>query len=217
VGDAAERTAGVVLAAGTGSRFLAAVPKLLWPFRGRPLVAWVLDAVLAADLDGVAVVTGAVDLSSLLDGLDGRVVVAENPCWVDGQASSLRRGLEWCHAAGFDAAVVGLGDQPLVPASAWRTVGRARESPIATATYRGRRRPPVRLHRTVWPLVSGTGDEGARELMRRRPDLVREVACEGDPVDVDTVEDLRRLDEIAADVVPRATESAEEVPGTEER
>jgi len=198
--DAArERVAAVLLAAGEGTRFHGG-PKLLWPFLGRPLVAWALDAAVEAGLDAVVLVTGAVDLDRVTTRGGAGAAVVHNPRWAAGQASSLACGIAWCADRGFAAAVVGLGDQPLVPASAWRAVGRpgGQESrPVVTASYGGRRRPPVRLHRSVWSLLSTDGDEGARELMRRRPDLVREVACEGSPADVDTLEDLRRLEAAA--------------------
>lgn len=188
------RVAAVVLAAGAGTRFDGGAPKLLSSFRGRPLAAWALDAALAAGLDGVAVVTGGTDLAPLLGALGPGVAELRHGGWAAGQATSLARARDWGDAAGFDAIVVGLADQPLVTAGAWRAVGRARAGPVVVATFGGRRRPPVRLDREVWPLLPAEGDEGARALMRRRPELVHEVACEGDPDDVDTLADLHRLE-----------------------
>lgn len=181
-----------MLAAGEGSRFGGEVPKLLTPYRDRPLVAWAVAAASGAALDEVIVVMGAVDLSEVLGGTGATLLANED--WALGQATSLRVALDWCARQGHVAAVVGLGDQPLVPSSAWRAVADAPGGPIVVATYGGRRRNPVRLDRAVWPLLPLDGDEGARVLMRARPDLVAEVACDGDPSDVDTAEDLAALE-----------------------
>lgn len=195
VGRTAAGVGAVVLAAGGGTRFEGAAHKLVAPFRGRPLVAWSIEAALAAGLGTVVVVSGAVRLDELVGEIaGGTVAVVANDRWRAGQASSLRVGIEWCAARGLEAAVVGAGDQPLVGAAAWRAVAAATHAPVVTATFGGRRRPPVRLDRSVWPLLASEGDEGARQLMRRHPHLVGEVACEGDPTDVDTLDDLLRLE-----------------------
>ena len=185
----AVRTAAVVLAAGRGSRFVGG-PKLLAPFRGRPLVVSAVASALEAGLDETVVVVGEVRLTGVLP---PGVTVVENPRWREGIATSLAAAVRHAQAVGHEAAVVGLGDQPLVPGAAWAAVA-ASTAPVAVATYSGARRNPVRLARAVWPLLPTTGDEGARALVRDRPDLVVEVPCPGDPRDVDTTEDLRTLE-----------------------
>lgn len=184
--------AGVVLAAGAGSRFRdgdagAAGHKLRAGFRGRPVVSWVLDTVLEVGFNQVFVVTGAVDLADLVP---PGVTEIHNPAWATGQSSSLQVAVAAADAAGHGVIVIGLGDQPLVPAAAWRSVG-ASAGPIVTATFDGERRPPVKLARSVWAELPTEGDAGARTLMQRRPELVSEIPCRGNPADIDTVEDLR--------------------------
>ncbi|MFZ2057173.1 MAG: nucleotidyltransferase family protein [Acidimicrobiales bacterium] len=187
--------AAVILAAGAGTRFNQGDPdarpgaKLLAKARGRPLLAWAIAPALEADLDELVVVSGAVDLSGVVP--DGATLL-RNDDWSLGQATSLRVALDWCARQGHLSAVVGLGDLPGLTVDAWRTVAAARGGPIVFATYYGRRGHPVRLDAEIWLLLPISGDEGARSLANRRPELVTEVACEGRTVDIDTQEDLRR-------------------------
>jgi CTP:molybdopterin cytidylyltransferase MocA len=178
-------TAAVVLAAGGGSRFAGPGHKLLVPFRGRPLGTWAIEHAADAGLDGTIVVFGAVALP-----VPAGVVVLHNDGWEGGQAGSLRLALAEATKLGHEAVVVGLADQPLIPPDAWRAVAACHATPICVATYAGQRRNPVRLAAEVWPLLPDAGDEGARPLLRSRPELVSEVPCPGNPVDIDTLEDL---------------------------
>ena len=182
-------TAAVVLAAGAGIRHGGAVHKLRRPVQGRPLIVWSVEAACEAGLDDVYVVTGAEDLSDLLP---AEVTVIQNHDWEQGQGSSLRAGILVAEQDGHDAVVAGLGDMPFVSAEAWRAVA-AVPGEIVTNTYLGKRRPPVKLAAEVWPLLPLFDDEeGARGLMRRRPELVTEVACSGEAADFDTNYDFTR-------------------------
>jgi molybdenum cofactor cytidylyltransferase len=179
-------TVAVVLAAGGGRRFRGPDHKLLVLVDGVAVVRWAVDAARTAAIGPVLVVVGAVDLTGVLP---DDVTIVANADWARGQASSLRAGVAAAAAAGADAVVVGLGDVPGVPPEAWRAVAGAR-GPIATASFDGVPSPPVRLERSVWDDLPADGDEGARVLLRSRPELVTEVPVAGSPADVDVVADL---------------------------
>lgn len=180
--------AAVVLAAGAGSRFEGDSHKLLAPFRHKPLVEWAVASAVQAGLDEVYVICGAVPLQGVVD---DSVTFVENHSWSEGQSTSLRAAVHVATEHEHEAIVVGLGDMPLVPASAWRAVADA-PGQLVTATFRGKRCPPVKIDQELWGLLPISGDEGARAIMRLRPDLVDEVACEGNAIDIDTRGDLSR-------------------------
>jgi molybdenum cofactor cytidylyltransferase len=180
-------TAAVLLAAGTGSRYLGPTHKLLAPFRGTRVGPWSLDQALGALLDETVVVFGDVSWQTLPG-----VTRLYNRNYRDGQATSLAVAVQHATERGHDAIVVGLADQPLIVTQAWTAVAAATDTPIAVATYRGKRRNPVRLAASIWPELETTGDQGARTVMRLHPDFVTEIPCSGNPADIDTVEDLQR-------------------------
>ena len=183
----------VVLAAGAGTRFDGPAHKLDAELDGIAIADRAVSAAVESGIGPVIVVAGAnrPRLASLAAAVsDGRVVVVDNPHWADGQSTSLRVAVAEATRRHAHAIVVGLADQPFVPPSAWQAVASSKW-PIAVADYPEGRRNPVRLHRSVWPLLPTTGDHGARHLIRLRSDLVEPVPCSGSAADIDTLEDLR--------------------------
>jgi len=200
MGTPTDSTLAVVLAAGGGSRFEGPGHKLLAPLHGEAIAHTAIRHALEARIGAVVVVTGAADLTSVIAqagrelGDDpaqppARLHRIHNERWADGQATSLQLAVAEARRLGVTSIVVGLADQPFVEPAAWRRVA-ASAAPIALATYAGARRNPVRLHRSVWPLLPTTGDEGARTVARLHPELVEEVPSPGSPADIDTLEDL---------------------------
>jgi CTP:molybdopterin cytidylyltransferase MocA len=184
--------AAAVLAAGRGSRLGGDASKPLLEWRGRPLVSWALDAVLASGLTPVLVVVGyrAADVRATLP---AGIEMLENGDWEEGIASSLRTVLTALMTRpDVDAVCVGLADQPLVGAEAYRRVA-ATDGELVVPTYEGQPGNPVKLARSLWAeALELHGDVGARALARDRAVRI-DCTGTGDAADVDTLEDLERL------------------------
>lgn len=209
------RPAGVLLAAGAGTRF--GGPKALVRFHGEMLVHRGIRLLAASGCDPVVVVVGADGdrvAAAVRDGggargptLDPRgrgeveveVRVVDNPAWREGMGASVRTGLDAAGRSRAPAAVIALVDQPLVaPAAVRRLIAAWRDgAPIAVATYDGAPRNPVLFDAATWESVRATalGDRGGRALLRHRTEWVRPVACDAvaSPRDIDTEADLRDL------------------------
>lgn len=192
------RIAGVILAAGKSSR-MGMLNKLLILIDGKPMVRRVAEAVLAAQLSPVLVVTGhqREQVEEALAGLPLRLV--NNDDFAAGMSTSLRRGLDSV-PTDCDGALVALGDMPLVKANeidalvnAFNPVeGRA----IVVPTRRGKRGNPVLWGRRFFSeMTAAGGDVGARNLLTAYPEAVVEVEMARDGVltDIDTPQALARL------------------------
>jgi CTP:molybdopterin cytidylyltransferase MocA len=226
--DAVRTTvAGVLLAAGEGSRF--GGPKALVELDGQTLAERGVGLLRAGGADPILVVAGATPVQ-----IPGTHTVY-NPHWRTGMGSSLRAALNALSSpddatpndatpddatpgnatpgdatpgdatpGNVGAVVVALADQPLVgPESVARLIAAYRGgASVAVAAYDGQPRNPVLLAREHWPevIATATGDTGARAFLHARADLVTLVECgdTGRPDDIDTPADLARITDTLA-------------------
>jgi molybdenum cofactor cytidylyltransferase len=100
---------------------------------------------------------------------------------------------------GIQAALILLGDQPLVRADVIEALLDAFGSDARTIVvprYRdGGGSNPLLIHRSAWPLArEARADRGLGPIVREHPELVVEVDVAGSNPDVDTPEDLAALE-----------------------
>lgn len=188
------RIVGILLAAGSGSRFgggkLAAALGDGVPVGVRSLRT--LRSVVAE----VIVVTRPEDdaLRAALVDEGARIEIC--PRAAEGMGASLAHGV--AASSDADAWIVALGDMPRIRAQTIRAVATALAggAVIAAPTYRGERGHPVGFAAVLRErLVALTGDAGARDILRAERGRVTLVECDdaGILADVDTPEDLERL------------------------
>lgn len=158
--------AGLVLAAGAGTRF--GQPKAPVVIDGERLVDRAVRVLTEGGCDPVYVVLGA-----WVGAVDGADIVV-NDGWPEGMGSSLRIGLEALTSqSDAEAVIVTLVDLPGLSADAIRRIADT-DADLVVASYDGERGHPVKLARRHWvaAIAVAQGDEGARRLLRGRDDVV---------------------------------------------
>ena len=187
------KVAALVLAGGAGWRMGGGKLRRLW--RGRPLIAWAVDAALASPAETVWLVTGAdATLAELAPGGGGRLRTVHAEAWAEGLSATLRAGL----AALPDevgAALIFLGDMPRIPENvADALVAAWREGAVAAApTFRGTRGHPALLDRSLFEeAMKAVGDRGGGPLLAGLGDRLALIPAPDDGVlfDVDTPQAL---------------------------
>ena len=189
-----ETVAGIVLAAGSASRF--GQPKQLIHWQGETLVQRAARTALQAGLDPVLVVTGAYakEVEKAVADLPVRCVF--NPQWEAGQGTSVATGVQSLpdHTG---AAVFLLADQPLVPMALISSLVESHSStlmPITGPLIDGQRGNPVLFDRLTFKDLSQLqGDIGGRAIFSRYPVQWLPWHDASASLDIDTPADLEHL------------------------
>jgi len=185
----------VVLAAGESRRL--GRPKQLVLWRGESLITRSVRAAQAVCGARVVVVLGAHRnaIGSELEPLGP--VLALNPHWTEGLASSLRVGIAALPAS-CDAALLQSCDQPRVPVRALQALAQCwRENPdhaVASAYANTVGVPAILPARLFTALKTLAGDQGARALLRAEGARLRCLPVPEAAFDVDDEDSLRALE-----------------------
>lgn len=162
-----EPAAGVVLAAGAGTRY--GMPKVLGG--GGQWLRSAISALHGGGCDDIVVVLGAaiVDVPA-----PARPVLASD--WADGMSASLRAGIAAIDTGPAQYAVLITVDTPDIGTSVVARVlaaARTSTSGLARAGYDGRPGHPVVVARRHWAdlVARAVGDEGGRAFLQERTDV----------------------------------------------
>ncbi len=195
-------TLAILPAAGASRRM--GRPKLLLPFRGRPLVAGVVDALRGGGVETIVLVTAPGDEELRAWAREEGLILAVNPDPERGMLSSIREGIA---AAGGAAALAERGETLLVSPADLPNLGagtvavllqRMAETGalLAVPVYRGKRGHPLAVSPAlISEIETLDSNVGLKQLRDRHEVELLEIDVEDPGVvqDVDTPEDYERL------------------------
>jgi molybdenum cofactor cytidylyltransferase len=211
----ASMVSAVVLAGGMSRRM--SVPKQLLRIEGKALLEHTLANVRASAVHEIILVLGFAADEIEKEIFPQGLKIARNESYQQGMGTSLRTGLAAVDPQSTAALII-LADQPFVrPATLDRLIefhGAFRRETgkpesarpqIVIPTYRGFRGNPVLLDRTVFPELRGlSGDVGCRAIFGDHTGGIYRLPVDdaGILLDIDSPEDLEKIDQARAGLSP---------------
>jgi len=192
-------TAGIVLAAGTSSRF--GRPKQLLELGGKTVLEWTLNACLDSQIECTYLILGHKH-QQILETLSEKIKhprlnIIVNQNYRNGQSASLRAGILEIRDT-FPSVMFVLGDQPLVDSPTINHLLEcfwASEKNICVPFYQKKRGNPAIFSAMFYDKISSIkGDVGAREIIEDHPGEVLRIAVKRLSFfhDIDTKKDFEK-------------------------
>ncbi|MGV3505249.1 MAG: nucleotidyltransferase family protein [Adhaeribacter sp.] len=197
--DSSNKIGVVILAAGGSSRLGQA--KQLLPYKGESLIRHAVHAAIDAACKPIIVVTGASAKEVIEEIKDCPVELTDNPLWEEGMASSIKAGVQQAKtlAPDLDGLILMVCDQPYVNAhllrklkKTWQSTGKG----LAACTYAGTAGTPAIISKDYFDdLLNLQGQQGAKKILLAYKDFLALVPFPMGQVDIDTPDDLKKLEE----------------------
>lgn len=192
-----KNTAVIILAAGASSRL--GFPKQLVEWNGKPLLQGILEEMAQLQVEQKLLVLGAhhEQIRNEIHTADFQIVYNAN--WKEGMSSSIRIGLQTALSLYpyLDHVLFLLSDQPYVDKELVKEILQASKKSsksIIACVYKNTIGVPALFSKQHFlALLSLTGDRGAGAYIKKHKDDIQQIEFELGIVDIDTPEDLKRL------------------------
>ncbi|WP_026951658.1 nucleotidyltransferase family protein [Algoriphagus mannitolivorans] len=193
------KTGIILLAAGSSSRL--GRPKQLLKIERKTLIQRAIDEAKKSKAGELVVVLGW-NPELIKTGFEaGKIPQVNNPDWEQGMASSMQAGLRYLmEKENTDQVILMLVDQPFVYSEILdRLIQEKKNSGkgIVACSYAGTLGVPALFDQKYFQeMLKLKGSDGAKKVILRHPEDVFSIEFPGGSVDLDTEEDLRKLDSL---------------------
>jgi len=187
----------IILAAGSSSRL--GRPKQLLDYKGKTLLQTVVNEALETDCRSVIVVLGANAKEIASQHQNDRVNFVINESWENGMASSIVAGLSTMikNNSEIESIIIAVADQAFIKMSNFNNLTEKQKETgknIIASTYAETIGTPVLFKKDYFEaLLSLTGAEGAKKILKQYPKDVETVVFEQGEIDIDTETDYYNL------------------------